>query len=548
MKLSILSNINVDLLSQQLSPRAEVYTSSGYGTWVQEIIDPGSGLYRFDPDIVFIILDAEELMRAKRDFNEKINDLENYKNILEEAAKNKPSILFFVSTMDFPGRQIRSLKEIKEEPRIESRWHEELLKLNRADNFYIFDLKRMIEENGRKTFYSSKLWYLSGMKYSMTALALIRAEVEKIIASFEGKQKKCLILDLDNTLWGGVIGEDGSQGIELAEFGEGARFKDFQQRIKEMKERGVILTIVSKNNWEDVAEVFQRHPHMVLKEEDFVSKKVNWNPKYQNIRELSAELNIGLDSFVFIDDSPMERASIRHQLPGVVVPDFPGDTSNLEAFIIKIYRDYFLNLQYTEEDQNKTEMYRQNLEKNQAMKDAASFEDFLKSLQIHIKIWRIREDDIRRASQLSQKTNQFNLTTRRYTEKDLHQFVQSGQYNVFIASVEDKFGDNGKTALVIVKIINDKLAELDTFLMSCRVMGKSVEDRIIDYIENKLTPSGIEELRTYYIPTAKNKPAAEFFDRLGYRVIDTDESGSKQYTLVLKEKPARKSYARLAEM
>jgi FkbH-like protein len=202
----------------------------------------------------------------------------------------------------------------------------------------------------------------------------------------------------------------------------------------------------------------------------------------------------------------------------------------------------------TEEDQNKTEMYRQNLGKKQAIREAASFEEFLKSLQVFIKIWCIREDDICRASQLSQKTNQFNLTTRRYSEKDLRRIAQSSQYNVFIASVEDKFGDNGKTALAIVKIINDKLAELDTFLLSCRVMGKNVEERIVDYIENKLNASGIEELRTYYLPTAKNKPVAEFFDRLGYQVVNRDKSGSKQYTLILKEKPIRKSYARLAEI
>jgi FkbH-like protein len=548
MRMSILSNINLDWLSKQLSSCAEMFQPDGYGAWVQEIMNPDSNLYRFDPNIVLILLDGEELLRNEPGPDEKIAQLETYGNFVEIAVKNNPTVMFFVSTIDCPHKEILGMKEVREERRIENTWYEILAKQNQYDNFYIFDLKRLIEECGRSTFYSAKLWYLSSMKYSMKALTALQGEIERFVNVYEGKRKKCLILDLDNTLWGGVVGEDGIEGIELSEFKEGARFKELQKRIKEMKDQGIVLAAASRNNWHDVQEVFRKHPHMILQEEDFVSLKINWEPKYQNIREIAEELNIGLDSFVFIDDSPVERESIRHQLPEVVVPDFPNDTCGLESFIREIYRDYFLTLKCTREDRKKTEMYRQNVKKVRAMKSAVSFEDFLHSLNTKISIWDVKAEDVQRVSQLTQKTNQFNLTTRRYTEKDIYGFMESPLHDIYVAAVEDKFGDSGKVVVVIVKKVDDQLAELDTFLMSCRVMGKYIEDQIIDYVENQLYSVGFREFCTYYYPTQKNKPAAHFFDKLGYTFIDTDAENRKQYSLELEKKPERKSYAQLIRL
>ena len=235
MKMAILSNINMDLLSNQWSSSPEMYQPDGYGAWVREIVNPDSGLYRFDPGMVFILLDAEELLRGESKLDEKTAALEKYGNFIETAAKNNPSMVFFVSTIDMPHKVIRGLNEPRHERRLENAWYEILTRQTRYDNFYIFDLKQLIEETGRNVFYSSKLWYLSGIKYSMKALTVIKEEIERYVKAHEGKQKKCLVLDLDNTLWGGVIGEEGIEGIELSEFKEGARFKEFQKRIKEMK-------------------------------------------------------------------------------------------------------------------------------------------------------------------------------------------------------------------------------------------------------------------------------------------------------------------------
>jgi FkbH-like protein len=547
MKIAILSNMNLDILKEQMSLEFQVYSPAGYGAWVQELVNPDSLLYQFDPTAVFVILDAEELVRNKENIPEQLQQLGKYGQFIETALKGSPSFKMFVSNLDLPVADIHDINELNTERTVESGWLKIMEELNQYENFYVFDLKRLVEEKGRNVLYSRKLWYLSGMKLSMKGMSILQKEMEVLLKAVRGNRKKCLALDLDNTLWGGVIGEDGLDGIELEEFKEGARFKDFQKRIREMKERGVILTVVSKNIWKDVEEVFEKHPHMVLKQEDIVSFKVNWKPKYQNLEELSEELNIGLDSFVFIDDNPIERGGIQHQLPQVVVPDFPSDTSLLERFIRGIHRDYFLGLHSTEEDKRKTELYQQIIRKDEALRSTASFEDFLESLETRIKIWKIKEEDIPRVSQLTMKTNQFNLTTRRYSEKDIRSFCESKDYELYVASVEDKFGDNGKVVVVILERKDNHIVELDTFLMSCRVMGKFIEDHILQFIENRLKEGGYKEFRTFYRKTNRNEPVSNLFDRLKYQVNQSDET-HKEYSKSLNKKNKRKQYGKLMEL
>jgi FkbH-like protein len=390
---------------------------------------------------------------------------------------------------------------------------------------------------------------LGGIKFSPKGERRIVDEINNIISSYLGKRKKCLVLDLDNTLWGGVIGEDGIEGIELSEFKEGSRYKDFQKRLKEIKDLGVILTIVSKNNEDDVKQVFKNHKHMVLQENDFSIKKINWKSKPQNIEEISRELNIGLDSMVFIDDNPAERDLVRQTLPEVYVPEFPRDTSKLVDFMNEIYQKEFYAIRLTGEDLEKTNQYIQNAKRAELKSKVGSEKEFLKTLNTKIYIWKLREEDIARASQLSQKTNQFNLTTKRYTEKDFYNFLKSKDIDVYIASVEDKFGDNGKVVLVIIsKDIKNRTAKIDTFLMSCRVMGRYIEDQIIDFIERKLRKENFENIISYYLPTKKNIPVKNLFDRLGYDVIE-EKDGTKVYKFNLKnDDKKRNKFAELIEI
>jgi len=542
MDISVLSNINIDLLIGRISKRHNIYKPDGYGVWIPEITNPCSGLYVFKPKAVFVILDAEELVPDMKKPDEVLAELSGYISFFEQAAVSHPDIVYFISSLDLPLRKLQSIDVIREERLIEGYWYKELSALSSGyRNIYIFDLKAMAEVTGQEAFYSSKLWYLGGMKYSLKAEKLLEKSMLRDINALEGIKKKCIVLDLDNTLWGGIVGEAGKEGIELSDFKEGARYKDFQRRLKEIKELGVILAIVSKNNYEDAIEVIKTHRDMILREDDFVSMKINWNPKSQSIREIAAELNIGLNSIIFIDDNPIERESIISEIPEVIVPEFPADTSELNSFITEIYFEYFLSLKTTDEDLKKTRLYSQNIKRESLMKASATYEAFLQSLETKIWIRKACSIDIPRISQLTQKTNQFNLTTRRYTETDIEAFIASESSEVYTASVEDKFGDNGKIGVIIIKKEDSKVAEMDTFLMSCRVMGRYIEDQFIGFIEDELTAAGFEVLKARYIPSAKNKPVEHLFERLGYQIEKDDNTGSKIYRLNL---PARNKAGR----
>lgn len=548
MKIAVLANTNLDYLISNLNENHEVFQPDGFGVWGQELVNQTSKMYQFTPQVVFTFLDGKELIRGCHNLNEKINVLKECNNIIENSVKKHDDIIFFFSNIDIPLKEIKSLKKERDERLLENHWANLLFQINQKfSNFYIFDLKLLVEIHGRKNIYSEKLWYLGGMKYSMEAVTFFTNEINKLLNSINGKNKKCLILDLDNTLWGGVIGEDGIDGIELAEFKEGARFKDFQKRIKELKELGIILAIVSKNNYEDAIEVLENHKHMILKKSDFVALKINWNHKVQNIKELVKELNLGSDSFIFIDDNPFERESVASALPNIVVPEFPKDTSLLENWIIQLYKDYFLSLKTTQEDKQKTKMYKQNIDRKTALQSVASLDDFLKTLKTKIKISKISPEDVSRVSQLTQKTNQFNLTSRRYTEKKIKKFMDSNLYDIYVASVIDKFGDNGMVSVIILNKIDAKTYEIDTFLMSCRIMERKIEEQILDYIEERLISDGCVYLKSSFIPTQKNKPTETFFERMKYSLMETKNDGSKKYQLELKNKRTRNIFAEIIE-
>jgi len=534
----LFSNINIEGIIRNLKKSYSIYSPKGYGDWYLDLMNNNKNF-----DCIFIILDAFELFRGIENNIEK--ELNNYFNIIENIIIKYSETPIFISNLDYNSKSISSLKEKKFiDKLIENKWLEFLIeKKKNNSNLYIFNLKEIIEKEGKNNFYSSKLWYLGGMKYSLLGERVIISEIKKLINAFVKTRKKCLVLDLDNTLWGGVIGEDGLEGIELSEFKEGARFKDFQKRIKEIKELGILLAIVSKNDESYVYEVFEKHPHMVLKKEDFIIKKINWKPKSKNIKEISEELNIGLDSMVFIDDNPVEREEVNSQIQEIIIPEFPVQTSELENFILNIYNTYFFTLEETKEDKQKTKMYFDNVKRTTEMKKSNSIEDFFKNLNTKVYIWEAKEDDIKRTAQLTQKTNQFNLTTKRYAENDIKEFIKNKNYKVYIASVEDKFGDNGIVSVVIIKFENKK-AIIDTFLMSCRVMGRYIEDLIIDYVEKECFEKEISLIEAFYFETKKNNPVKNLYERLGYEVI-ADENNQKKYSLNKKNKKNRNSIGEL---
>ena len=549
MKCALLSNVNIESIARQMN-RHEVHVAQGYGVWMQELAEPASGTFSFAPSSVFLIVDGAELLRGQRGLEPVLAEADEHVASIERAAELSPGIKFFLSTIDVPARTLRPLKAEPIERRLEEHWHRGIVRASASHaNIYIFDLKQLVETIGRTHLYSNKRWYLGGLRFSTAGERLIATEIERILDAQLVARKKCLLLDLDNTLWGGVIGEDGVNGIQLSETGEGARYRDFQLRIRELGDMGIILGVVSKNNEADVIEAFQEHEHMALRRTDFAAMKINWSAKAENIAELAQDLDIGLDSIVFIDDNPVEREAIRAALPDVTVPEFPADTCELTSFFERVYKECFFTLESTDEDRKRTETYLANAKRAAERIAAPSVEEFLIALRSRIFLRRAREDDFGRAAQLTQKTNQFNLTTRRYTEQELRALQATPGAAVFIASVADKYGDNGKVMVSIVYRKAPGTAELDTFLMSCRVLGRFIEDQILDHLVHELRSDGFSRLRVRFVSTRKNAPARNFIERLqGGRPVASDaESGAQTWEFdISKASPITKAaYAEL---
>lgn len=331
-------------------------------------------------------------------------------------------------------------------------------------------------------------------------------------------RKKCIILDLDNTLWGGVLGEDGIESIKLSGSYPGKAFHLWQEGLKELKKSGVMLAICSKNNLSDVEEVWDKRDDMVLHKEDFVAMRINWQDKVSNIRDLVIELNIGLDSVVFIDDNPTEREWVRQQLPEVVVPDYNGQPYELIKLYHTIVENYFGTYNVTQEDRVKTMQYLANSQRKQLQASFMDMEEYLQSLEIKLRIERINDTTIQRVTQLTQKTNQFNLTTHRYTEAEIRQMITYGA-DMWTLTVSDKFGDYGLTGVMI--IVN---GIIDTFLVSCRILGKKIEDAFAKSVLKQYTG----KMRAVYVPTSKNMQVADFYDKLGF-VIENETAEEKIY-------------------
>jgi len=448
---------------------------------------------------------------ASSDWEEVKLTLDQYLGTIKTFTEGHKDIPLFVSSLDIQHDKILPFTSSRLEHKIESYWISGLEEMSVP----ILEIAEIARNMGRDKFYSKRMWYLGSIPFSMSGEKAIAEEIARAWNALKGNRKKCLVLDLDNTLWGGVIGEDGLQGIELSTTKEGSRFRDFQKRIKDLKDQGVLLTVVSKNNEEDALEAIREHPDMVLREDDFVIIKANWEPKAVNIQNIAKELNIGLDSLVFIDDNPIERESVKNTFPEVNVPDFPKDTSMLESFAIEISKRYFPVLKITDEDLNKTDQYKVEQKRNEIKQKSISIEEYLESLEMRKTFRQIDESDVTRAAQLTQKTNQFNLTTRRYTESDIWNMMRSEDYQVWIGELEDKFGSYGKVILAIVKF-EENTAIFDTFLMSCRVMGRNIEKEFLDGIEKEMISKGKSKIIAEYIPTPKNSVVKDFWIQNGY--------------------------------
>ena len=515
MKLALLSNVTVDLLTGMLQQNAELYLSPGFDTWQQELINPASGLYSFKPDAVVVLLHANAYAETWNDREKGGQTIDEWFGAIQAVTANLPGVPVLVSSIDISNVTCRFGAEVRLEAYFENYLIERVQELHsNGSNVYVLPVNEAIADLGRKDFYSPKMWYVGSMPYSMKGMAAIAELITRYTSVTKGAKKKCIAVDLDNTLWGGVIGEDGVNGIVLANNKEGARYKDTQRILKKMKEQGVMVAILSKNNVEDVEPVF-KHPDMVLQHEDLVAEVINWEPKTVNIRQLAINLNIGLDSFVFLDDNPAERERMKAECPEVAVIDFPKDTSQLPTVVAKVYDEYFLSLEVTSEDTKKTAMYRSEAMRKTEMSTAVSMEDFLKKLEMTMDIHFMKPEEEKRVTQLTNKTNQFNVTTKRYSEEEIHALATADNSDIITVHMADKFGDQGLVAVLILKY-EKEFAEIDTYLMSCRVMGRNAENEMMARIKELLRQKGIATVKAAYIKTAKNAPVVDLFEKMGF--------------------------------
>ena len=398
---------------------------------------------------------------------------------------------------------------------------------NTHTSFYIHDIQYLSACYGLDAWAEPSYWYLYKYALSVPAIPDFAYNLTRIIRSIYGKNKKVLALDLDNTLWGGVIGDDGQEGIEIGhETSMGQAYEELQGYLKQQKKIGVLLTVCSKNEPEN-ALLGLNHPSGVLKPDDFVTIKANWEPKDRNLVETAAELNLLPESIVFVDDNPAERAIVSGQIPGVAVPEFDC----VEDCLRQLDRaGYFEVTSLSSDDAKRNAMYQANAQRAKMQKTFADYTDYLNSLEMQGTIRDFEPIYLQRIVQLTNKSNQFNLTTQRMTQAQIEQMAADDSYITLYGKLEDKFGDNGVVSVVIAQR-EEKAAHIRLWLMSCRVLKRDMELAMLDELVERCQEAGIEEIYGYYYPTAKNNMVRKFYGELGFEKCSEDEAGNSVWKL-----------------
>ncbi len=399
----------------------------------------------------------------------------------------------------------------------------ELMKVAQENaNFFICDIAALQNKFGRDMLFNSNIYVSTEMVLSLDILPYVASRTMDIISAIEGKFKKCLILDLDNTLWGGIVGDDGWENIQIGHgLGIGKAFTEFQHWVKNLKNRGIIIAICSKNE-EDIAKApFERNPEMVLKIDDIAVFVANWNNKADNIRFIQSILNIGFDSMVFLDDNPFERNMVRENVPDITVPELPEDPGEYLEYLYSL--NLFETASYSNADRERTSQYQTESKRASLMQSFTNEADFLKSLNMISEVRGFNSFNTVRVAQLSQRSNQFNLRTVRYTEAELDVLEKDEQYVTFSYTLADKFGDHGLICVIILKKLDVNTLFVDTWFMSCRVLKRGMEDFTLSTLVSYAKENNFKKIVGEYLPTTKNSMVADHFTKLGFQTIEGSE-------------------------
>ncbi len=509
-----------------------------------QLLDPESEVYEFHPNGVVLWISTEKLyeefldlcVSERRFFAETyVHKIETYWNLIVQNH------IAYILQPNFTEINDKVLGNYS--CKIETAFIYQIRKLNylleqamiQRGEIYPVDLLAIQIQLGVKRFYKAATYYNSKMPVAVEAYPYVAKAVVDILKVLDGQTKKCVICDLDNTLWGGVIGDDGMGGIEIGEFGKGHAFSNLQRWLKQLKEYGIILAVCSKNDEETAKEPFIKHEEMVLRLPDISIFVANWNDKASNIRVIQESLNIGMDSIIFLDDNPFERNLVRRELPEVEVPELPEDPALYLEYLQKC--NYFETISYTGGDQDRTKLYQAEFERRKQRQDFSSIDEYLKSLKMCGNVKHFEEIKYARIAQLTQRTNQFNLRTIRYTESEIKKIAEDNTYIALYFTLSDKLGDYGVISVVIMKKEGDRDAFIDTWLMSCRVLKRGMEEYVMNHVIEEAKNQGIIRLKAEYIPTAKNRMVCNIYRDMGF-----EETGSNTYDLKVKDYVRKVTY------
>lgn len=518
---------------------AECYIAP-YGQYRQEILDPASGLYEFQPDVVLLALNGNDvgvklprscpIQDVKAAVDQRVDEWANLWEIIntqlmaitiQQMMVIPPERLFGQYDAVLPASPTSILNQVNEVLRSRAAEHKVLLLNTDEIAAYI----------GKHLWCDTALWHHAKQDISPVYSPLYGDYLGRMLAAVRGLSYKCLVLDLDNTVWGGVIGDDGLSGILLGQGNAvGEAFYAFQSYAKALKERGIILAICSKNEEVNALEPFEKHPEMVLRRDDIAVFVANWEDKATNLKRIANTLNIGLDSLVFFDDNPVERAVVRQFAPAIAVPEVPEDP----ALYVRCLSDagYFEAVSFSSDDTKRAEQYLANSHRNELKEKSHSLEGFLGSLHMEMTVASIDSVSLPRATQLINKSNQFNLTTRRYTEAQVKQMSEDSDVLCLQIRLKDDFGDNGLISVAIAKPVifeSGRALHVDTWLMSCRVLGRQVEQEVLNVLVDQAHQRGYRILHGEYIRTAKNGIVKEHYAKLGFELIHEKQEGEEAF-------------------
>ena len=521
-----------------------------YNQVERQFLDPTSELYQFDADYIVLFQSTHKLGERHSLLSPNQQDAlaEERLAFVASICENPLLANKKIICLDYP--EIEDTVFGSYATKVSSSLTYQVRKLNMGlmdlsqqyANLFICDIAGLQNKLGRDLMFAPNVYVSTEMVLSIDALPYVAGRVMDIVCAIKGQFKKCLILDLDNTVWGGVIGDDGLEGIQLGHgLGIGKAFTEFQMWVKKLKQRGIIICVASKNNEETAKEPFEKHPDMILKLEDIAVFQANWETKVDNIRTIQQILNIGFDSMVFLDDNPFERNIVRENIPDITVPELPEDPGEYLEYLYSL--NLFETASYSQADKDRTKQYQVEAKRVSLQKTFSNEADYLKSLDMISVVSGFNAFNTPRVAQLSQRSNQFNLRTVRYTEADIEALAQDPDVIDLSFTLEDKFGDNGLIAVIIMKKQDAETLFIDTWFMSCRVLKRGMEDFTLNTMVEAAREKGFKRIIGEYLPTPKNKMVEGHYPSLGFEKLEG--SSTARYVLDLEHYQPKENYIKI---